>query len=94
MDIGSLEFAINRRPFRLPRRTLLDGANRYDSARSLPSQTKALRLDALKSSIPAQEIRKILDLGCGTGRFTATLGKAFECFVVGVEPSIDRRISN
>ena len=62
-------------------------AHRYDSARSLPSQTKTLWLDALKSSIPEQEVRKILDLGCGTGRFTAALGKAFDCSVVGVEPS-------
>lgn len=65
----------------------IETANRYDSARSLPSQTKTQWLDALRSSIPEQQIRKILDLGCGTGRFTAALGKAFECSVVGVEPS-------
>lgn len=62
-------------------------AGHYDSARSLPPQTKVLWLDALKSSIPEQEIRKLLDLGCGTGRFTAGLGMTFECSVVGVEPS-------
>jgi ubiquinone/menaquinone biosynthesis C-methylase UbiE len=67
--------------------TEIETANRYDSARNLPSETKTLWLDALKSSIPEQEIRKILDLGCGTGRFTTALGKAFECSVVGVEPS-------
>lgn len=65
----------------------IETAHRYDSARSLPSQTKILWLDALKFSIPEQEIKKILDLGCGTGRFSAALGKAFECSVVGVEPS-------
>jgi ubiquinone/menaquinone biosynthesis C-methylase UbiE len=65
----------------------VETANRYDLARSLPIQTKTLWLDALKSSIPRQEIRKILDLGCGTGRFTATLGEVFGCPVVGVEPS-------
>jgi len=65
----------------------VETANRYDSARSLPSETKTLWLDALKSSIPEQEIRKILDLGCGTGRFTAALGKTFECSVIGIEPS-------
>jgi ubiquinone/menaquinone biosynthesis C-methylase UbiE len=67
--------------------TEIEAANRYNSARNLPLQTKTLWLDALKFSIPRQEIRKILDLGCGTGRFTAALGKAFECSVVGVEPS-------
>lgn len=67
--------------------TKIETANRYDSARSLPSQTKTLWLNALKSSIPERDIRKVLDLGCGTGRFTAALGKAFECSVIGVEPS-------
>ncbi len=28
-----------------------------------------------------------MDLGCGTGRFTVALGKAFECSVIGIEPS-------
>lgn len=65
----------------------METAIRYDSARSLPSQTQTLWLEALKSSIPKQVVRKILDLGCGTGRFTAALGRAFECSVVGVEPS-------
>lgn len=67
--------------------TKIETAQRYDSARSLPSETKILWLDALKFSIPEQAIKKILDLGCGTGRFSAALGKAFECSVVGVEPS-------
>ena len=65
----------------------VDAANRYDLARSLPAQTKTLWLEALTSSIPQQEIKNILDLGCGTGRFTAALGEAFRCPVVGVEPS-------
>jgi ubiquinone/menaquinone biosynthesis C-methylase UbiE len=62
-------------------------ASRYDSARSLPPQTMTLWLEALKSSIHEREIKKILDLGCGTGRFTAALGEAFGCPVLGVEPS-------
>lgn len=65
----------------------IETASRYDSARSLPPQTKTLWLDALKSSIPEQEIRGVLDLGCGTGRFTAALGETFGCPVVGIEPS-------
>lgn len=62
-------------------------AGRYDSARGLPAQTMILWMEALKSSIPERDIGKILDLGCGTGRFTAALGEAFGCPVVGVEPS-------
>ena len=62
-------------------------ANRYNSARSLPAETKTLWLAALKDALPAQKLGRILDLGCGTGRFTAALGEAFGCPVVGVEPS-------
>jgi len=65
----------------------VEAANRYDSARRLPAETKSLWLDAIASSIPNHKIRKILDLGCGTGRFTSALGDAFGCQVIGVEPS-------
>ncbi|HYY56558.1 MAG TPA: methyltransferase domain-containing protein [Pyrinomonadaceae bacterium] len=65
----------------------IETASRYDSARGLPPQTKTLWLDALKSSIPGREIGRILDLGCGTGRFTGALGETFGCPVLGVEPS-------
>lgn len=62
-------------------------ASRYDSARELPPPTKTLWSEALLNSLPKREIKKILDLGCGTGRFTISLGEAFGCSVVGVEPS-------
>jgi ubiquinone/menaquinone biosynthesis C-methylase UbiE len=62
-------------------------AQRYDSARSLPSETKALWLKAVRSEIPAAAVEKVLDLGCGTGRFTAALAETFSCSAVGVEPS-------
>jgi ubiquinone/menaquinone biosynthesis C-methylase UbiE len=65
----------------------IETANRYDAARALPPETKTLWLEALKSSVAARDVRKILDLGCGTGRFTSALGEAFGCAVVGVEPS-------
>lgn len=65
----------------------IETASRYDSARSLPPETKTLWLDALKSSISEQQISKVLDLGCGTGRFTQALSEAFGCPAVGVEPS-------
>lgn len=62
-------------------------ASRYDSARSLPAETKSLWLEALTAVIPKKKITRILDLGCGTGRFTAALGQEFGCAVIGVEPS-------
>jgi ubiquinone/menaquinone biosynthesis C-methylase UbiE len=62
-------------------------ACRYDSARNLPSQTKSVWLEALVSSIPVHKITQVLDLGCGTGRFTVGLRDTFGCDVVGVDPS-------
>lgn len=65
----------------------MEAATRYDSARSLPEPTKAIWLDALRASVPERRVGRILDLGCGTGRFTAALGEAFGCRVIGIEPS-------
>jgi len=63
-----------------------EAAHRYDAARNLPNQTMAVWMDTLKSTIP-NTVERVLDLGCGTGRFTAALGKTFGCSVIGVEPS-------
>ena len=62
-------------------------AQRYDSARSLPTETKSLWLDAVRSAIPEGPIKRVLDLGCGTGRFTSALAETFSCSAIGVEPS-------
>ncbi len=62
-------------------------ANRYDSARNLPPETMSLWMETLTAAIPAEAINKVLDLGCGTGRFTAALAEAFKCAAVGIEPS-------
>ena len=64
-----------------------EAARRYNAARHLPQETKTLWLDGLKALLPEARIGKCLDLGCGTGRFTAALASAFDCPVVGVEPS-------
>ena len=65
----------------------IETARRYDSARGLPTETKTIWLEALKTAVPVSEVARILDLGCGTGRFTSALAEAYACAVVGVEPS-------
>ena len=65
----------------------IETANRYDVARKLPPQTQTQWLETLRASLPCRAITKVLDLGCGTGRFTTGLSKTFECPVIGVEPS-------
>jgi ubiquinone/menaquinone biosynthesis C-methylase UbiE len=62
-------------------------ADRYNSARSLPEATMSLWLNALVTHLPIGEIKIILDVGCGTGRFSAKLADKFNAQVVGVDPS-------
>ncbi len=67
----------------------------YAKSRQLSAETVALWMDAVaefllpdgKPAGAAGEQLTILDLGCGTGRFTVPLAKAFGAKVVGVEPS-------
>lgn len=61
-------------------------AARYDRARDLSAETKTQLMVELKASI-AIPITHVVDLGCGTGRFTASLAQAFGSSVTGVEPS-------
>lgn len=63
-------------------------ASRYDRERALPPETMKLWLDAIRSSVPeGYSTETLLDLGCGTGRFSAELASLFNCSVVGVDPS-------
>ena len=64
-----------------------DVAERYDKARSLPEETLALWMNALKELVPVDSVNSILDLGAGTGRFATYLRDTFLCPVVAVDPS-------
>jgi ubiquinone/menaquinone biosynthesis C-methylase UbiE len=63
-----------------------DIADRYDRGRSLPAATLDLWLDEIGARLPAGATR-ILDLGCGTGRFTAPLARRFSIHVCGLDVS-------
>lgn len=74
-----------------------DIARKYDSARHLPTATLHLWLDTISQHIQPDNIKIIVDVGCGTGRFSVALAEMFHAQVIGVDPShtmLDKAISN
>jgi ubiquinone/menaquinone biosynthesis C-methylase UbiE len=65
---------------------------RYDLGRNLaPEATEAL-MELLRGYV-ARPVNLIVDLGSGTGRFTAALAEAFAAQVLGVEPAPNMRVA-
>jgi ubiquinone/menaquinone biosynthesis C-methylase UbiE len=64
-----------------------DIAGRYDSARHMPEATRSLWLETVAKHVPPREVKVILDVGCGTGRFSAHLAQRFGARVIGIDPS-------
>ena len=62
-------------------------AERYDSARRMSEASRRVWFDAIKRRIPRDGVRRIVDVGCGTGRFSALLAEEFDAEVIGVDPS-------
>lgn len=63
---------------------------RYDAGRALTSRGIRGLMELLRAYAP-QHVRSILDVGCGTGRFTTALAQAFAASAVGVEPAANMR---
>jgi SAM-dependent methyltransferase len=59
----------------------------YDKARGLVPETARLWLDLLSAYIDPTATSLIVDLGCGTGRFSDLLAAHFGVQVIGIEPS-------
>lgn len=64
-----------------------DIAASYDRARALAPETKALWQDLLSADIGRDGVSLIIDLGCGTGRFSELLADAFSARIIGIDPS-------
>ncbi len=64
-----------------------DTARQYTCARALPQETLDMWMATLRGLLSSDRVGIILDLGAGTGRFSAALRAAFACPVIAVEPS-------
>jgi ubiquinone/menaquinone biosynthesis C-methylase UbiE len=59
----------------------------YDAGRDYSPRTLAYWLDVISRSVSANAVQDILDLGCGTGRYSAALASHFDAQVVALDPS-------
>ena len=64
-----------------------DIAAAYDRGRNHGPEVMELWMDVVSSYVRDQQIKTVLDLGCGTGRFSEALAVCFDAEVVGVDPS-------
>lgn len=59
----------------------------YDRGRSVSPELLRLWMQALRERLPGVQVKRILDLGCGTGRFSEALAGYFSSEVIGLDPS-------
>jgi SAM-dependent methyltransferase len=59
----------------------------YDCGRDHGPEMLQLWMNFIASCVGTQRLNTILDLGCGTGRFSEALAAFFNAEVVGVDPS-------
>jgi ubiquinone/menaquinone biosynthesis C-methylase UbiE len=60
----------------------------YDRGRNHGPEVLGLWMNVVSSHVEGQRINTILDLGCGTGRFSEALAVRFDADVIGIDPSI------
>ena len=64
-----------------------DIAVTYDRGRDHGPEFLDLWMNVISSHVKEQSVKTILDLGCGTGRFTEALATFFDAEVIGIDPS-------
>src|SRR5215510_7231805 len=60
----------------------------YDRGRDHGPEVLGLWMRALEAHVHGLTLNRILDLGCGTGRFSEALAIHFKTEVVGIDPSV------
>jgi ubiquinone/menaquinone biosynthesis C-methylase UbiE len=60
----------------------------YDRGRDHGPEFLRLWMQALERHLDGRDVARILDLGCGTGRFSEALSAHFGAAVVGIDPSV------
>lgn len=60
----------------------------YDRGRSHGPEALGLWMNALSVHVRGKASARILDLGCGTGRFSEALAVHFDADVLGIDPSM------
>lgn len=61
----------------------------YDKGRWFPDETIAAWMDAARTAVGNGRVRRTIDVGSGTGRFSANLAMAFGSQVIALEPSTE-----
>jgi ubiquinone/menaquinone biosynthesis C-methylase UbiE len=64
-----------------------DIASTYDRGRDHGPEFLDLWMDVVSAHVKNHRAKTILDLGCGTGRFTEALAARFDADVTGIDPS-------
>jgi ubiquinone/menaquinone biosynthesis C-methylase UbiE len=59
----------------------------YDQGRQHPQGVLEMWLDRIAGAVGGRKIETILDLGCGTGRFSGPLANRFHARTIGLDPS-------
>ena len=64
-----------------------DIAQVYDTGRDAGPAKLRQWLRLIAAHVPTRKVARIIDLGCGTGRFTGALARHFDADVLGLDPS-------